>query len=94
MPPIAPLIKASLRLPPAASVVAPAAIPPAKAVLRPKPAGPRTAPNATVRTIRPTVEEAIFLIGAVTALNNFFKKNSGKPVAGLMVPEPPMRLSN
>jgi hypothetical protein len=52
------------------------------------------APEGTYGYVRPTVLLANFLTALPMDLKAFFKKNSGRPVAGLIVPEPPRLLSN
>ena len=62
--------------------------------------GPRYIPTAMVAMVRTIGLLSIFLVTLVTdlttflaALNIFLMKNSGKPVTGLIVPDPPIRLS-
>ena len=96
--PMAPEIKASLSEPPPARVTAPeaSAVVPALPRNAPMAVGPRTVASATVAMIRPMGLFAIFLTTLATdlkafpmALKAFFMKNSGRPVTGLIVPEPP-----
>ena len=107
-PPTAPALSASFRLPPA-NKVEPAeptkpltAATPATEVAPKKlaAAGPKKKPRATVVTIRPMLLLANFLTALPTLfsalptpLKSFLRKNSGRPVLGLMVPEPPRRRS-
>ena len=99
--PIAPAFRESLRfLPPIKDVPAPATKPlvaaiKAGAAVLPNiavAAGPATMNRAVPITILPIVVLANFLIVLPIFLNSFFRKNSGMPVIGLVVPLPPIRL--
>ena len=105
MKPVAAEVKIAFKSPPVAAVIKPEAAAPAAPAERPNPVmpkapGPRTMPNATVPKMRPTGLFSTFLTTLATrlkvlptALNIFLIKNSGRPVLGLMVPEPPRAIS-
>ena len=100
---MAPETRASLTEPPDNSEVPAPANPPATPMDRPTPAGPRTVANATVPKMRPTGLLSRSLATLTTPLiappiaskipPRAPSLNSGRPVFGLIVPEPPRLLS-